>query len=91
MVLSSIKAFKELEDETHQETIDMVKNGDLVIKNLRIDIKRQEDVEEPFTYASWSDVKVLGKANVLLIEIIQKKIVECAQGVEKFLENKNKK
>ena len=91
VVLGSIKAFKELEDETHQETIDMVKNGELVIKNLRIDIKRQEDVQEPFTYASWSDVKVLGKANVLLIEIIQKKIVECAEGVRKFLENKNKK
>ena len=91
VVISSIKAFKTLEDETHQETIDMVKNGELVIKNLRIDIKRQEDVEEPFTYASWSDVKVLGKANVLLIEIIQRKIVECAEGVKKFLENKNKK
>ena len=69
----------------------MVKNGDLVIKNLRIDIKRQEDVKEPYTYATWSDVKVLGKANVLLIEIIQKKIVECVEGVKKFLENKNKK
>ena len=90
VVLGSIKAFKELEDETHQETIDMVKNGDLVIKNLRIDIKRQEDVEEPFTYASWSDVKVLGK-QILFIEIVQKKIVECAEGVKKFLENKNKK
>ena len=91
VVLGSIKAFKELEDEMYQETIDMVKNGELVIKNLRIDIKRQEGVEEPYTYASWSDVKVLGKANVLLIEIIQKKIVECAEGVKKFLENKNKK
>ena len=91
VVLGSIKAFKELEDETHQGTIDMVKNGKLVIKNLRIDIKHQEDVEEPFTYASWSDIKVLEKANVLLIEIIQKKIVECAEGVKKFLENKNKK
>lgn len=91
VVIGSIKAFKSLEDETHQETIDMVKNGELVIKNLRIDIKRQEDVEEPFTYASWSDVKVLGKANVLLIEIVQNKIVECAEGVRKFLENKNKK
>ena len=91
VVLASIKEFKSLEDETHQETIDMVKNGDIVIKNLRIDIKRLEDTEEPFTYASWSDVKVLGKANVLLIEIIQRKIVECALGVKKFLENKNKK
>ena len=91
VVLSSIKAFKELKDTTHQETIDMVKNGELVIKNLRIDIKRQEDVKESYTYASWSDVKVLGKANVLLIEIVQKKIVECAEGVKKFLENKNKK
>ena len=45
VVLGSIKAFKELKDTTHQETIDMVKNGDLVIKNLRIDIKHQEDVE----------------------------------------------
>ena len=88
VVISSIMTFKELEDETHQETIDLVKNGDLVIKNLRIDIKRQEDIEEPYTYASWSDVKVLGKANVLLQEIIQKKIVECAEGVKKFLENK---
>ena len=91
VVLGSIKEFKSLEDTTHQETIDMVKNGELVIKNLRIDIKHQEDIKEPFTYASWSDVKVLGKANVLLIEIIQKKIVECAEGVRKFLENKNKK
>lgn len=91
VVLGSIKTFKELEDETHQEIIDMVKNGELVIKNLRIDIKRQEDVQEPYTYATWSDVKVLGKANVLLLEIIQRKIVECAEGVKKFLENKNKK
>lgn len=91
VVIGSIKAFKSLEDTTHQETIDMVKNGDLVIKNLRIDIKTVEDTEEPFTYATWSDVKVLGKANVLLLEIIQKKIVECAEGVKKFLENKNKK
>ena len=91
VVIGSIKEFKSLEDETHQETINMVKNGELVIKNLRIDIKRQEDVEEPYTYATWSDVKVLGKANVLLIEIVQKKIIECVEGVKKFLENKNKK
>ena len=47
VVIGSIKAFKSLEDTTHQETIDMVKNGDLVIKNLRIDIKTVEDTEEP--------------------------------------------
>ena len=90
VVLGSIKAFKELEDETHQETIDMVKNGDLVIKNLRIDIKRQEDVEEPFTYASWSDVKVLGKANILLLEIIQKKLLNVRKVSKSFLKTKTK-
>ena len=89
VIKASIDEFKTLKEPTHQEKIDMVKNGDIMIKNLRIEIKHNDDVAEPFTYATWSDVKVLEQANVLLIHIIQKKITECAESVKKYVETKD--
>ena len=89
VIKASIDEFKTLEEPTHQEKIDMVKNGDIIIKNLRIEIKHNDDVAEPFTYATWSDVKVLDQANILLIHIIKKKITECAESVKKYVETKD--
>ena len=89
VIKASIDEFKTLKEPTHQEKIDMVKNGDIMIKNLRIEIKHNDDVAEPFTYATWSDVKVLEQANILLIHIIKKKITECAESVNKYVETKD--
>ena len=89
VIKASIDEFKTLKEPTHQEKIDMVKNGDIMIKNLRIEIKHNDDVAEPFTYATWSDIKVLEQANILLIHIIKKKITECAESVNKYVETKD--
>jgi len=89
VIKASIDEFKTLKEPTHQEKIDMVKNGDIMIKNLRIEIKHNDEVAKPFTYATWSDVKVLENANILLIHIIQKKITECAESVKKYVETKD--
>lgn len=89
VIKASIDEFKTLKEPSYQEKIDMVKNGDIMIKNLRIEIKHNDEVAKPFTYATWSDVKVLENANILLIHIIQKKITECAESVKKYVETKD--
>jgi predicted RNA-binding protein YlqC (UPF0109 family) len=90
IIKPSIQDFTKLKDSTHQEVIDKVKSGEIKIKTLKIKFNCQDDVAEPYPYATWNDIEELGGANVLLIKCIQEKITECAKSVDKFVKMKKK-
>jgi len=90
IIKPSIEDFKKLKDTTHQEIIDKVKKGEIKIKSLKIKFEYQDDVAEPYPYATWSDIEELGSANVLLIKCIQEKITESAKSINKFIKIKKK-
>ena len=91
IIKPSIQDFMKLKDPTHQEMIDKVKKGEIKIKDLKIKFNCQDDVAEPYPYATWNDIEELGPANVLLIKCIQEKITECAKSIHKFVKMKKKK
>jgi predicted RNA-binding protein YlqC (UPF0109 family) len=90
IIKPSIQDFMKLKDTTHQEIIDKVKKGEIKIKSLKIKFEYQDDVAEPYPYATWSDIEELGAANVLLIKCIQEKITESAKSINKFIKIKKK-
>jgi hypothetical protein len=94
VIKASIDEFKNKTDcpPCQQEKIDMVKNGKLKIKGPRIEIKHNDEVAKPFTYATWSDNKELGdgNTNTILNSLIQINLVKCKEEIAKYVDMKEK-